>query len=239
MNNFAAKLAQAVGLTPPQNSAAPPRATGHAEPVSAPVPIRAVSSIAASRPSPAPSAAALGGVPFPNQAQRTAFDALLRERGWAPPEDIAAQLAALDAPWGRLQLAIGETRKNQSANYHAHLADIASRTAAGDSTVKAEDSWTREDWQDDADERCRVFKSKCKEIEGQAWELAKPVLEAKADAVDALADWLEAEARPRFEQLHVAFHPPAYTLLARKYAQELRSGGLRTVGKPTAMIESL
>ena len=241
MNNFAAKLAQAVGLTPPQNSAAPaPPAARRAAPAAAePVPIRAVSTVAASRATPAPSAASLASVPFPTPPQQRGFDAFLRQRGWSPAPDVAKQLSELDGPWTRLQTAIAETRKNQSANYHAHLADIAARTAAGDSTVKAEDGWTRDDWQQDADERCRVFKTKCREIEAQAWEIARPVLLQKADACAAAADALEAEAKGRFDQFAVPFSPPPYVLLLRKYALSLRDDSRRISGLPSSMIESV
>lgn len=221
---------------------APPRAPRHAEPVAEPVPIRGTATAAATRATVTATRgtpAALAGVPFPTHAQQRAFDALLRERGWAPPKDVAKQLSELDGPWTRLQTAIAETRKNQSGNYHAHLADIASRTAAGDSTVKAEDSWTREDWQDDADERCRVFKAKCKEIEGQAWELARPVLLQKGDLCDAAADELATEAKGRFDQFAVPFTPPAYVWLLRKYAATLRDDSRRIAGLPSSMIENV
>jgi len=181
----------------------------------------------------------LDGVPFPTPAQQAAFDAFLRERGYAPPADVAKKLAALDVPWVRLQDAIGETRKSQNANYHSQLADIATRIAAGDSTANERDAWTREDWQQDADERCRVFKTKCREIEAEAWQLAEAALLTKADAADAAADELEAEARPRFEQFAVAYRPAPYVLLLRKYAATLRDGSRRNVGKPSAMIETL
>jgi len=182
---------------------------------------------------------ALAGVPFPSPPQQAAFDAFLRERGYAPPADVAKKLAALDVPWVRLQDAIGETRKSQNANYHSQLADIATRIAAGDSTANERDAWTREDWQQDADERCRVFKTKCREIEAEAWQLAEAALLTKADAADAAADELEAEARPRFEQFAVAYRPAPYVLLLRKYAATLRDGSRRNVGKPSAMIETL
>lgn len=226
-------------ISAPANSTSPPRRPPTPAPTGAPVPIRAVSTVAASRATPAPSAATLAAVPFASPPQQRAFDAFLRKRGWSPDPHGAKQLSELDGPWTRLQTAIAETRKNQSASYHAHLADIAARTAAGDSTVKAEDGWSREDWQDDADERCRVFKAKCKEIEHQAWELARPVLLAKADACDAAADELATEAKGRFDQFAVPFSPPPYVLLLRKYAAAQRDDSRRIAGLPSSMIENI
>ncbi|NLH83996.1 MAG: hypothetical protein GX450_01040 [Verrucomicrobia bacterium] len=182
---------------------------------------------------------ALAGVPWPSPAQQRAFDALLKQRGYTPPKRLAAQLAALDAPWLRLQQAMTEAASSQTSKYHAHLADIAARTAAGDSTVHKEDGWSREDWISDSRERLHAFKAECRKIEAQAWQIAEPALLAKADAADAAADELEAEARPRFEQFAVAYRPAPYVLLLRKYAATLRDGSRRNVGKPSAMIETL
>lgn len=182
---------------------------------------------------------ALAGVPFPSPAQQRAFDDYLRERGYKPPKTVAAELTKLDAPWGRLQGAIGEAAKSQGDAYHRHMEDIARRTAAGDETVKREDSWSRSDWDADARERIAAFKVECKRIEAQAWQIAEPALLTKADAADAAADELEAEARPRFEQFAVAYRPAPYVLLLRKYAATLRDGSRRNVGKPSAMIETL
>ena len=84
-----------------------------------------------------------------------------------------------------------------------------------------------------------MFKKKCREIEGEAWTIAEPALLEKAEACERLADELEAEARPRFEQFAVAYRPAPYVLLLRKYAATLRDGSRRNVGKPSAMIETL
>lgn len=240
MNNFAAKLAQAVGLTPPQNSAAPaPPAARRAAPAAAePVPIRAVSTVAATRPSPLPREA-LAGVPFPTPAQQRGFDALLRKRGWAPPEDIAAKLAQLDKPWLRLQQAITETARGSGARYHQHLESLARRTAQGDTTVLEQDAWSRSDWEDDARERVGAFKAECRALESQAWELAKPVLEAKADAADAASDDLENEVKARFAQFGVPYSPPPYVLLLRKYALSLRDDSSHISGLPSSLLETL
>jgi len=182
---------------------------------------------------------ALSAVPFPSPTQQAAFDAYLLERGYEPQKTVAAELAKLDAPWIRLQEAIGEAAKSQGDAYHRHMEDIARRTAAGDETVKREDSWSRSDWDADARERIAAFKVECKRIEAQAWQIAEPALLTKADAADAAADELENETRPRFEQFAIPYRPPAYVLLLRKYAQTLRDGSRRNVGQPSALIENL
>lgn len=188
---------------------------------------------------PAPPKHALAGVPWPNPAQQRAFDALLKQRGYAPPKAVAAELAKLDAPWTRLQQAIGEAAKSQGDAYHRHMQDIARRTAEGDETVKREDSWSRADWDADARERIAAFKVECKRIEAQAWKIAEPALLAKAAAADAAADALEDEARQPFEAFAVPFSPPPYVPILRVYAASLRDGSRRNVGKPSSMLESL
>ena len=188
---------------------------------------------------PAPPKHPLAGVPWPSPAQQRAFDALLKQRGYAPPKAVAAQLRELDAPWLRLQAGIAEAAKSQGDAYHRHMADIARRTAEGDATVKREDSWSRADWDADARERIAAFKVECKRIEAQAWKIAEPALLEKADAADSAADKLEDEARVNFERFNVVSIPPLYALILRVYAASLRDGSRQNVGRPSSMIETL
>jgi hypothetical protein len=190
---------------------------------------------------PRPQPGELDGVPFPVMAQQRAFDSFLQGRGYQVPKGNVTQLGELDAPWLRLQAAIGEFAQTQNANaaYHANREDIAKRTAAGDTTVNQGDAWSRQDFLDDHRERLMALKNEAKRIEREAWPIAESALLAKAEFADAVADELEAEARKPFDEFCVPYRSPAYVLLLRKYALSLRNGSRSTVGRPSSMLADL
>ena len=108
-----------------------------------------------------------------------------------------------------------------------------------DTTVEKEDSWSLDDWNNDARERLKAFKQKIREIENAAWAKVEPYLLSKANFADEVADLLDAEAKPRYEQFGVPFVSPAYVMLLRRYAASLRDGSRRYVGKPSEMAGAL
>ena len=211
----------------PQNSAAPPRAPRHAEPVSAPVPIRATPLLIPA------------GTPWPSPRQAAAFDLLLGERGWRTPPDIVAQLAELDIGWERLQRGIADAAASHHRRYQEHLASLAKKVAEGDPSAGAESAWTESDWREDNAELLRAYKREAKTIEAAAWQIAKPILEAKADAADAAAAELDAKAREPYDRFATPYVTPSYLLILRRYAESLRNGSRSTIGRPSAMLEGV
>lgn len=186
-----------------------------------------------------PAADQLASTPFPIPEQVRAFDADLAENGYQRPEGVYEQLKGEDAAYLRLQTACVEASRGQNGKYLAHLADIARRTASGDITVELVDSWTMQDWQDDARERLSAFKAELRALAQRCWQIAEPALLEKAQVAAARADQLEEAARVPFDHYSAPFYPPSYVLLLRKYAATLADGSRRNAGLPSSMIETL
>ena len=87
-------------------------------------------------------------------------------------------------------------------SFKDHLADLAQRTARGDNSLHAGDAWTLDDFKEDHEVRRKVLKSELRRIAAEAATVAAPIFGKFAEAVDRLADSLEAEAaRPGGEVL--------------------------------------
>jgi hypothetical protein len=181
----------------------------------------------------------LKDVPWPTPAQVRAFDARLLDEGYIRPEAALGKLRELDMPWTRLQDAMAEAARSQHGKYLAHVESIAKRVASGDLTVQQEDAWGPDEWTSDARERLSAFKKEAREIAAQAWVIAEPALLEKADFADEVADLLEANERPRWEQFAVPYRPPNYVWILSKYAETLRNGSRRSAGLPSSMLEVL
>ena len=181
----------------------------------------------------------LDSVPHPTPDQIRAFDEDLATDGYKRPEATFRALQMEDEPYLRVQRAIAQASRSQHPQYMAHIQDIVSRTASGDETVSEKDTWTREDFQEDARERLAAFKGELRKIALRAWVIAEPALLEKAEFASRRADELDALARKSFDIYRVAYQSPAYVLLLRKYAQNLSNGSRRNVGLPTAMLATL
>ena len=182
---------------------------------------------------------ALDSIPHPTPDQIRAFDEDLATDGYKRPEATFRALQMEDEPYLRVQRAIAQASRSQHPQYMAHIQDIVSRTASGDETVSEKDTWTREDFQEDARERLAAFKGELRKIALRAWVIAEPALLEKAEFASRRADELDALARKSFDIYRVAYSSPAYVLLLRKYAQNLSNGSRRNVGLPTAMLATL
>ena len=181
----------------------------------------------------------LDSIPHPTPDQIRAFDEDLATDGYKRPEATFRALQMEDEPYLRVQRAIAQASRSQHPQYMAHIQDIVSRTASGDETVSEKDTWTREDFQEDARERLAAFKGELRKIALRAWVIAEPALLEKAEFASRRADELDALARKSFDIYRVAYSSPAYVLLLRKYAQNLSNGSRRNVGLPTAMLATL
>ena len=184
----------------------------------------------------------LANVPHPNMEQCRVFDAALLDGvsvHYNPPEAAMSQLRELDAPYDRLQAAITECMKSPHAKHLAHIADLARRTAEGDTTVNAADAWTAEDWAEDQRVRVSAFKSEARKIREKAWTIAEPALHAKAESLNELADFLEEKERERYEHWATPYRPPNYVLLLRKYAASLTDGSRAGIGRPSGMLQGI
>jgi hypothetical protein len=188
---------------------------------------------------PRPKPDALASVPFPTAEQVRCFDAYLTAKGYKVPEDVLAKLKEDDVAWLRLQEAIAQAARSQNGRYHAHLDDIARRTAEGDLTVQREDAWTRQDWADDGRERIGAFKTKSREIEERDWAIAEPALLDKSEFANSAADELDVEAQAWFAEFATPAHPLSFILQLRKYALTLSDGSRRYAGLPSSMLEVL
>lgn len=182
---------------------------------------------------------ALDTVPWPSPAQVKAFDEDLASEGYVRPKEAYAALEKLNEPFNRLGAAIATVTRSQHPAYMAHVADIARRTAEGDTTVQTQDAWTKSDFEEDARERLTAFKAELRKIETRAWAIAEPVLLEKSAYATARADVLDDIARQPYDLYKVAYQAPGYILILRKYAASLANGSRRTAGLPTAMLATL
>jgi len=237
MNNFAAKLAQAVGLTPPQNSAAPaPPAARRAAPAAAePVPIRAVGPLSAGARASGPQ----GTIEtFPHQPPPVTA-AVIRAacQGQAETDSELAAVKAEFVPWMNLsnELANQLARTPQQRRL-AHNAEFAARIARGDTAACEMDQWSAEDWLEDQREKVSALKTQMRKHELAAWDICKPIFRRLADAVEKYAVTVqEAEAR-EYAKYSLEYRPSYLVLAMHKVAHDLRHVDRSGAGSPMAML---
>lgn len=182
---------------------------------------------------------ALDGFPYLSQTQMRLCDKRLLAMGFKRNETALAQLQDEDVVFMRLQEGIAKAFRSQNSRYLAHLADIAERTAQGDTTVEKEDAWSREEWAEDGRLRGEAFKGALKTQAGRCWIIAEPELLRKAEYAHRAAEELDAEARVRFAEFGAPYTPPTYVLMFWRYAATLSDSSRRTAGKPSAMLETV
>jgi hypothetical protein len=181
----------------------------------------------------------LQNVPWPNPEQVRIYCEQAVALGFYDgcPAAIRDAVLALDEPFTRLQDAITECSKSQAPHYFKHLEDLAARVAAGGQSDE-KDGWSREDFAEDALERRRAFLAKAREITNQAWALVEPELHHKADALDSLADQVQAEELERSKAWGWNVFGPWVNSI-RKLAAQLRDGSLKSGGKPSSLLQYL
>jgi len=254
------KLAQLI--TGPTMAAKPPR-PAHAPPATAPAtPARAPGLYEAARPPsdaqvdsppkmseharkelipkhaqrPAPDR--LANVPYASMEQEAHFRAAVVERGFRVPADALKELQRRDEPWMRLCSAIDRYSDSRARAEHSeHIVEAMRKIATGDTSVDAQDMWTREQWVEDFTIRRGAIKTEMRRLEEEAKVIALPVLESYAEALNSLADELEIPLREQAEAFACPYASPPFIMIMRKRATTVTNslGG----GRPWAMLENL
>ncbi len=216
-------------VSPPQNAAAPPRAPRHAEPVSAPVPIRATPT---------------SGVPkadvssFPYQSPATTA-AVIRAAcgGQAETDEELAAVKGEFVPWMNLsnELANQLARTPQQRRL-AHNAEFAARIARGDTAAVEMDQWSAEDWLEDQREKVSALKMKMRQHELAAWEICKPIYARLADAVEKYAVAAQEAEAQTYAKYALEYRPSYLVLAMHKVADDLRRVDRSGAGSPMAML---
>lgn len=182
----------------------------------------------------------LAHVPHPSEEQRRIFLAYAAKQGWKAPAKASADLQELDQPWLNLVKALVDYSDTAAkAAFFDGKISMAKRIAAGDNTAKSADTWTQEDFLTDYQVRRKAIKLERKNVEGQARQIAQPVLSSFAEHLNSLADKLEVPLRAQAESFGCKYYPPNFVLLMRKEAQLCAEGRRHTSGRPSTMLTLL
>jgi len=179
-------------------------------------------------------------VPHPSLESQTRFRNAVRLKGFIVNVAIATKIQSLDQPWMRLSEAFNRySERAAKDDYAAALSATAKAIASGTPNEAPTDTYSLSEWRDDYAIRRESMKREMRSIEGEARRLCQPVLEAYADALNKLADELEAPLREQAESFACAFYEPLWLLQMRKTAELSRNGALISFGRPATILGSL
>ena len=211
-------------------------ATARAIEAASPPQARSVSPMDRTRIIKRPAPDQLAKIPWPTPQQVQIFNERLCDDTGRPYEFspyALRDIAPHQERYVRGHKAVEEMLRHPMPKYLAHQAEMAERVVAGGDPHER-DSWSLAEWQDDQLEKAKGLRAKLKEIVSEAWEIAEPELLKKAEALNLMADELEASERNRAESWGFACAAP-WVVSIRKYASTLTDGSRRSLA-PADML---